>query len=672
MTDVARPERTRPRASLTDPRGPAAAVVAGLLLCLLAVTFGGAATKLELLDPGGLVRWGLPLVRVVNDVALALTVGALMLGGLLMPEAAKTRRRARAARYAGWSALTWAAAGTLGVVFGYADVSGRQIGSAGFWTACWHLTWQLETLRAAAITVLIALVIALFCFAQPGRNGQAGLFFLGLLALVPLALVGHSAGSADHDTAVNSLLVHLLGVTIWVGGLLGLLVLWRGLGKGAASTVARFSRIATWCYVAVGVSGVLNAAVRLGGWDGLQTRYGVLVLAKGACLGLLGVFGYLQRERVVARLRTDPKAAGSKRLFVRLAGVEGLVMGATIGIAAALARSAPPVPDAPTRAVDIATSLTGYPAPARLVGSDWYTAWRTDWLFTAVALVGIGVYCAWVLRLRRRGDRWPWMRLASWCAGWVVFLYLTNGAPAIYGRVQFSVHMLEHMAVSMLVPILLVRGGVVTLALRALPRRKDETLGPRELILAVTHSRAMNVMANPAVAAALMLGTLILFYYSPFFELALRTHTGHLLMMAHFMLMGYIYAWSLVGIDPGPKRWPAPLRLGILLITITFHAFFGVALMTGTTLLGADFFTTLHFVDSAITDQQRGGTVAWGSGELPTLLLALLIAVEWMRKDEVDAGRYERQAQRDEDAELKAYNQYLAQRSQGRTGPTKE
>src|SRR5699024_8447715 len=111
--------------------------------------------------------------------------------------------------------------------------------------------------------------------------------------------------------------------------------------------------------------------------------------------------------------------------------------------------------------------------------------------------------------------------------------YLVDGAPGIYGHVQFSVHMLEHMGLSTLVPILLVRAGVATLALRALPARKDGTLGPRELILATVHSRVTNVLANPIVAAILMLGSLIVFYFSPLFELALRTHTGHVLMTAH-------------------------------------------------------------------------------------------------------------------------------------------
>lgn len=663
MNDPARPARAGAATPLTTPRWPLVAAVVGVVVSALAAGFGGATKPLELLDPGAVVRWGLPLVRVVHDVAAALTIGMLLLGGLLMPEGKRTFRRVRTARWAAWSALVWAVAGGLVVVLGYADISGRHLGSRGFLSAAWQMTWQLETLRAPAITALVALVIALCCFWLPGRDGQAWLFFLGMAGILPLALVGHTAGAADHHEAVNSLMVHLAAVTLWVGGLMALAVMWRGLGKGAAATVARFSHIAIWCYVAVGLSGVLNAVIRVGGWDGLQTRYGVLILAKAALLLALGGFGYLQRERVVARLRADPKQAGSKALFARMAGVEALVMGATIGVATALARSAPPVPETPAGSGQVALALTGYAAPSPLDAMSWFTQWRIQWLFTGLAVVAVGVYVGWVVRLRRRGDQWPWLRLASWCAGWVIFCYLMDGAPGVYGRVQFSVHMLEHMGLSTLVPILLVRGGVVTLALRALPRRDDSTLGPRELILAAVHSRVMNVMANPAVASVMMLGSLIVFYYSPFFELALRTHTGHMLMTAHFMLTGYLFAWSLVGIDPGPKRWTPPLRLAALLITITFHAFFGVALMTGTSLLGGDFFTTLQFVTDPLTDQQRAGTVAWGSGEIPTLIIALIIAAEWYRRDQADARRYERQAERDDDAQLRAYNEYLAQQA---------
>ncbi|MBO1754785.1 cytochrome c oxidase assembly protein [Allobranchiibius sp. CTAmp26] len=633
-----------------------------LVVVVLAVIFSHAAAPLDLGDPGAVVRWGIPVLNVLRDLTAALTVGALLLGGFLVPEGATSRRRESLARYAAWSATGWALVGAVSVVLNFADVSGTHLGSAGFASEAWASIWQLEILRAPAITALIAAAVALLAFTGPGARGMAWLFGVSLVALYPLALIGHAAGSDDHEASVDSLLVHLLAVTVWVGGLLALLLMWGRFGKGTADVVRRYSTVALWCFGAVAVSGVLNAVIRVGSFSGLASRYGVLVLVKVVLLLALGTFGALHRQRVIGHL--DGAAAPGRALFARLAGVESLVMGAAVAVGVALARSAPPVAQ-DHGAVDTAYSLTGYVAPAAPHAVTWFTMWRVEWLLSAVSVVAVAVYLAWVIRLARRGDRWPMLRTISWCLGWLIFLYMVDGAPAVYGRVMFSVHMLEHMTVSMLVPILLVRGGVVTLALRALPKRHDLTLGPREVILSVVHSRAVAVVANPAVAAAFVFVSLIVFYYSPLFHLALTTHTGHLLMMVHFMASGYLYAWALVGIDPGPRRWAPPIRLGILLIAITFHAFFGVALMTGSDLLGGDFFQLLHlsYVSSPITDQQRGGTIAWGAGEVPTFLLAMLIAGEWYRKDTAEGERQARQADRDGDAELRAYNDYLAARS---------
>ena len=271
------------------------------------------------------------------------------------------------------------------------------------------------------------------------------------------------------------------------------------------------------------------------------------------------------------------------------------------------------------------------------------------------------LYLAGAARMRARGDSWPMGRTICWVLGWTIFVWATSGAPGIYGRVLFSVHMVMHMTVSMTAPILMVLAAPVTLALRTLTPRHDNTLGPRELLLALVHSRFLAVIGNPVVAAVIFFGSLITFYYSPLFELALRTHTGHILMTTHFLLAGYLFAWVLVGIDPGPKRWPPPLLLVILFATISFHAFFGVALTTGTTLLAPTFFQSLHLpwhVD-LLADQGTGAAVAWGIGELPTLILALLVTLTWVRSDSAESTRLDRQADRDDDAELKAYNAHL-------------
>jgi putative copper resistance protein D len=145
-------------------------------------------------------------------------------------------------------------------------------------------------------------------------------------------------------------------------------------------------------------------------------------------------------------------------------------------------------------------------------------------------------------------------------------------------------------------------------------------------------------------------------------------------MTTHFLLAGYLFAWVLVGIDPGPRRWSPPLLLVILFGTISFHAFFGVALTTGTTLLAPTFFEGLHlpWTVDLLADQRAGGAVAWGIGELPTLILALLVTLAWVRSDRAESTRVDRQADRDDDAELRAYNAHLGALSgQSGDGATK-
>ena len=290
----------------------------------------------------------------------------------------------------------------------------------------------------------------------------------------------------------------------------------------------------------------------------------------------------------------------------------------------------------------------------------------TDWGIAPVPFIvtvwATGLYLAGVWVLRSRGDHWPIGRTLSAVSGLVLLLWVTVGGPAVYGFVLFSAHMLQHMVMVMVVPILLGLSAPVTLAARALPRRKDGTWGPRELLLGLVHSRWAGFWANPIVAAVNFAGSMVVFYFTPAFEFALRTHVGHLLMVAHFTLAGYLFVNALIGIDPGPKRPAYPIRLMLLFGTMVFHAFFGVALVTMEALLVPEWFGLLGrpWGPSALEDQRTGGAIAWGISEVPMLAIAIGIALLWTKEDERTARRLDRAAERDGDAELEAYNAMLA------------
>jgi len=245
-----------------------------------------------------------------------------------------------------------------------------------------------------------------------------------------------------------------------------------------------------------------------------------------------------------------------------------------------------------------------------------------------------------------------------------VLFWVTNGGVNVYEKFLFSSHMLAHMTLGMFVPLLLVPGAPITLALRSIHKRDDGSRGIREWLLIAVHSKPFAILANPIVAAGIFTASLWVFYFSPVFGWATTNHVGHQWMIVHFVLSGYLFVQSLIGIDPSPQRLPYPVRLVVLLATMAFHAFFGLAIMTGTGLLLASWYGAMGWDTgiSAIADQQAGGGIAWSVGEIPNAILALTIVFLWSRSDARETKRLDRQADRDGDAELAEYNRMLAER----------
>lgn len=656
----------------TTPTPLGVLTLVSVVAVVAATAFGGGAAPLDLGDPGAFVRWSLPVLRVLHDASAAVTVGALVVGAFLVPETTRTARREQLARLAGGAAIVWFLAGVGRMLTDFASLAGLPLTDPAYLSQLTAFVWQLDNTRTAVISSMIVAVIAITVPLARTKGALAWGAAGSVLALLPLALSGHSAASLDHMSGVNALAFHLVSATVWVGGLVALLVIrpslrdGRGrppqggaLGAHLAVTTRRYSTIAAWCFVLLVGSGLLASWINIGGIGGLDSRYGVLLILKAVAAVVLGVIGWWHRSRTIAAI--EGGAAGAAP-FVRLALGEVVVMALAMGMGVAVGRT--PTPESALTAPEnaIVYDLSGYPDPGPPSSTAWITSWQVDWLWLAVSAIAIFVYVRWALRLRARGDQWPVLRTISWVLGWLVFFYFTSAGPGVYGKVLFSWHMVEHMGVAMIAPLLMVPGAPITLALRALPARKDKTLGPREFILATVHSSYLRVLANPAVAASLFFFSLAIFYYSPLFELAMRTHTGHVLMMAHFLTSGYLFVWVLIGIDPGPKRWSPLALFVVLLATISFHAFFGVILTQSSELLAENYFGRLDlaWMDDPLADQRTGGAIAWGVGEAPTLVLAMAVAWQWMRSDDRETRRRDRVADRDGDAELEAYNRHLA------------
>ncbi|MGB6513420.1 cytochrome c oxidase assembly protein [Mycobacterium sp.] len=627
-----------------------------------ALSVAAALTATGLPDPGPVTTFGLPFVRAAGEVAAVVAVGAFLLAAFLVPPQQSGVLDVdgyRAVRIGTVAAGAWAVCAALLVPLTISDVSGQPITAHLNPASLWSLASLINISTAWRWTALLAATVMLASLPVL-RWSWTPLLLVGSLAtLIPLGLTGHSSAGGSHDLATNSLLIHLVAASLWAGGLLALLAHLIRDGQHADLAARRFSVIALWCFGAMALSGVVNALVRILPSDLVTTDYGRLVLAKFVALCLLGVAGWRQRRTGVAALQADPS---SRAGLIRLALIEAVLFGITFGIAVGLGRTPPPplpigIPSIPD--VKIGYDFPGPPTPARVL-----LDWRFDLIFGTAAIVFAALYLAGVRRLRRRGDAWPPGRTVAWLLGCLTLLFVTSSGLGRYMPAMFSMHMVAHMLLSMLVPILLVLGGPVGLALRALPAAgRADPPGMREWLLAALHSRLSRFLTNPVVATVLFVAGFYGLYLGGLFDTAVGSHMGHVVMNVHFLVSGYLFYWVVIGVDPTPRPIPPLAKVAVVFASLPLHAFFGVVLMSMQKVLGESFYRSLHLSwhTDLLGDQRLGGGIAWAAGEIPLVVVMIALLVQWSRSDQRTATRLDRAADRDEDADLAAYNAMLAE-----------
>jgi cytochrome c oxidase assembly factor CtaG len=276
-----------------------------------------------------------------------------------------------------------------------------------------------------------------------------------------------------------------------------------------------------------------------------------------------------------------------------------------------------------------------------------FTHWQMDPFLTVVTVWVAGLYLVGVWTLHQRGDKWPLGRtLAFVVAGWGSIYFATSSGLGAYDTTLLSAHMVQHMILSMAAPVFLALGAPVTLALRTLPPR------PRRWLLAVLHSRFATVLTFAPLTFALFVLSPWALYLTGWYDATLHSVYLHELMHIHLVLVGSLFFWPLVGIDPVPGRVAYPFRLLLIVLTLPFHAFLGVTIMNQTTLIGGDWYPSLHanpgmgWLPDPAADQHLAGGLLWGSGDLVALLFAGVLFAQWVRHSMREAAREDRRLDR--------------------------
>ncbi|MDN5747939.1 MAG: bifunctional copper resistance protein CopD/cytochrome c oxidase assembly protein [Pseudonocardia sp.] len=603
---------------------------AGLLIATgIAASSGlSVSAALGLPDSGPLTSYGIPVVRVVADIAAALTVGFLLLAAVLVPPQASGYLDVagyRSVRTASICAAVWAGAALLLVPLTVSEAIGRPVQAVLAPAPLVAAIPLLPTSGAWVVTAGVAFLVAAGARVALTWGSCVVLLGVAVAGLLPVATSGHSAVGGSHDIATDSLMLHVAAAALWVGGLVAVLALALSPSSDRLRTaLPRFSVLASWCWVLMAVSGVVNLAVRVPlGVDTLLSAYGVLAGAKVGALVLLGVIGWAHRRRTIA-----PAVRGDRRALLRLGGAEVILMLATIGLAVGLGRTPPPSAEsaAPTRTGEV----LGYEL-TRAPGADMLFDVRLDLVFALLVAVLLAGYGGGVRRVRARGGAWPWWRTAAWVSGCVAIVMATSSGIGRYGAAMLSVSMASQVLLVVVAPVLLVAAAPLGLARAALPR-EDPRGGPspRGSLNWVLARPFVRVVRRPAPAVALFVGGQAALQLFGWLGLLLSTQAGRLFLDAFLLLSGCLLAAALMG----STRPPSPAtRWGLAAAVVVGSVGAGAAMLIRPSPIAEEYYRSLAlpWVPDLLVEQSAAGVV-WLVGQLA--LLPLLIV--WLRVGNAD------------------------------------
>ena len=598
---------TSPSARLPRP-GILLALLGGLIvlggISVLAADAAGG-DNLVLMDAGPIARRGAPIASTLADLAAALTLGGAVVAGWLLRS---EEDRARVLLVVGIAAGVTTLARGASLAFSYAVATGQPVGSPRFgsdlsvFLATDLGIWLLTALVTAAATTTIAVLGTSVTIA---RTVAA----LASLVLFAAAMTGHAAGDETHEVGTSTMLIHLLAVGIWLGGL-AVLQLLPDRGRDDAGVVRGYSHLALICWIALGLSGVWALAVRMNHpGEILTSAYVQLGVAKAVLLLLLAGLGALQR-RAIATGFADAPAEGERHAratYRRLALLELALMGLAVALAAAMSSSPPPA-ETGTPPAGPAGVLTGYPLPEAPTLAGVLTAWRPDPFGMALACVMLLIW--W----RPRAPRRPRAQSRRLLLSAVMLVLVTSGPLNVYGKVLVSAHVLQHV-------LLMVTVGALLGSVGAVPERLRALLGGRWWLALVA-----SLLGPVALSAA---------YISPFLRIALDGHAMHLALQMLALFGGALSVLAVRAVEAAAPRWQSLLVAGAPLGAGLAAA---ASLMLSDRLLAASWFgaTGRTWWADALADQQRGGLAAL---VLVVLTAGIVLAALLARREH---GRTER------------------------------
>ncbi|MEU7054690.1 cytochrome c oxidase assembly protein [Streptomyces sp. NPDC046197] len=284
--------------------------------------------------------------------------------------------------------------------------------------------------------------------------------------------------------------------------------------------------------------------------------------------------------------------------------------------------------------------------PPELTTGRLLSSWQPD--VPALLLVAVlGALYGWgVVRLRRRGERWPLARAVAFGAlGLGALVVATMSGLAVYDHVLFWPAAVQNILLDLVAPLGLALGDPLRLAVEALPG--DAAARVRRTMT----GRVVRVLTFPLVSTLFVLATELTVYFTPYFATALRVGWLHELMYLHLLAAGCLFVVPVLTHEQTLPAWCThPVRAALVFLDSVVDAVPGLVVMTHGSLIAGAWY--LHHSPSWAPDvhhdQQVGGGAMLGIAELVAVPFLLAILVQWARAERVQTVALDRRL----DAEL--------------------
>ncbi len=553
-----------------------------------------------------------------------------------------TDRALRLLPWAGRLGQVWFTASVLNTFANPAYVNGVPIGVTmppeAWWTFLWASPSALAWLASAIVAALV--VVASY------RSRHWASFLVGLvagtIALTFVSVTGNVTVGLNHDWATDAAVALTFSAVPLMTAAVGA---WLA---GSPASAMRYQRLALPLLLVVAAAHAVIAWQQLAGVPATATPYGLWTIAIFVILGLFAL-SWLVRQFVGGR------TAGSigRDVVLAIAYVACLTVENHI-----------PTPRF-LEPQNIMINYLGYEVTVGPTITRLISLGRPNTLWVAVVAFAIGAYLVGVSRARRNGNHWPILRTVAWVAAWLLTLFLAVTGLWEYSTVMYSWHMVVHMTVNMLVPVLGVLGAPLALVREAsTPGEHHVSLG--DALDSLEDHRLWQTLTSAPVAWLAYVGSLFAVYFTPAFAWLMKYHWAHQLMLIVFMMTGYFFFTIIIGADRTSKQLPHLLKLALVISIMPFHAVFAVGILSSQTLIGADFYETIQvpwLPDHAalMADQGIAGQASWFLGEIPLFVVIAALAAQWFRSDDKEAKTLDDAVDTGTDDSFDAYNDMLAE-----------